>query len=52
MEKHTQIDHILVDKRHIPSVSIFSGDQTAILTTVWWWQKLEKDLQHNTKFDM
>jgi endonuclease/exonuclease/phosphatase family metal-dependent hydrolase len=30
---HTQIDHILVDRRM----------QIVILTTIWWWQKLEND---------
>jgi hypothetical protein len=45
---HNQIDHILIDRRQHSSVylmSDLSGGQTAVLTIIWWWQKLGRDWQ-------
>jgi hypothetical protein len=42
---HNQIDHILKDSRSIRMYIMFdhTGQQTVILTTPWWWQKLGRD---------
>jgi hypothetical protein len=38
-----QMDHILIDRRqHSSILDVHSGQQIAILTTTWWWQKLGK----------
>jgi hypothetical protein len=43
---HNQIDHILVDRRrhsNILDVRSHRAADCVILTTIWWWQKLESD---------
>jgi hypothetical protein len=44
---HSQIDHILIDRRQDSSVLDvrFSGERTVILTIIWWGQKLGRDWQ-------
>jgi hypothetical protein len=38
---HNQINHILINgRRQLYLTSDLSGEQTVILTTIWWWQQL------------
>jgi hypothetical protein len=48
---HNQIDHILVDRRRLSSVSMLyhSGQQIVIVTTIWWWQKLERERETSSE---
>jgi hypothetical protein len=39
---HNQIDHILDDRRMYLMFD-HSGLKIVIVTTVWWWRKLERD---------
>jgi hypothetical protein len=41
---HDQTDHILVDRRrHSNVLDVHSWQQIVIVTTIWWWGKLERD---------
>ena len=44
---HHQIDQVLIDRRwHSSILDVrFSGEMSVILITIWWLQKLGKDLQ-------
>jgi hypothetical protein len=41
---HNQTDHILIGNGiQVHLLFDHLGQQTVILTTVWWWQKIQKD---------